>query len=171
MERCWPHQNEKLLCFATRFAFTGTCASHPLSFSRGRRSHKKEDPLCACSWIFPWGLVMVQALHHSPIVGTQRHRPRHGCLQASTPYSLRLYPQPFSTFTPWWSSWLVCPPTRGWSSLATASAAMEDFPEKISVGVFVTATMPGPNLSLSAILIEVNLTSYYVHISLLAFIF
>lgn len=51
------------------------------------------------------------------------------------------------------------------------AAAMEDFPEKISVGVFVTATMPGPNLTLSDILVEVNLTSYYVHISLLASIF
>lgn len=34
------------------------------------------------------------------------------------------------------------------------AVAMEDFPEKISVGVFVAASMPGPNLSLSAIGIE-----------------
>ncbi|XP_050936395.1 methyl jasmonate esterase 1-like isoform X3 [Cucumis melo] len=49
------------------------------------------------------------------------------------------------------------------------AAAMEDFPEKISVGVFVTATMPGPNLTLSDILVENGkqapppLDSHYVY--------
>ncbi|XVF59505.1 hypothetical protein PTKIN_Ptkin07bG0281200 [Pterospermum kingtungense] len=81
---------------------------------------EEREALCASTWSLSWSMVLVQGGNTAEINRPQVHLPPEERV-------------------------ILVGHSRGGYSI---SAAMEKFPQKVAVGVFATAFMPGPNLTL-----------------------